>query len=199
MRIEKLHPNQIRVVVTEEDLQNLNISIDKLGTDSVELHSFLFKIMDRVQHETGFDPHDGQIMIQARASIDGMSILVTRVKTFNTKKEVIEKYKGAKPVIKNSAGKAYIYKFKNFDTLCMGLKGICGDVLWNTQLCRMDDEYYVIISTRADMEKMHLRFCEFCDEYKFPNMYADVIKEHGEIIAENDSLVNMVKKISELY
>ena len=52
MKIERLDSNQIKVVITEADLKKLDTSVDELRPNSLELHTFLFKIMEQVKIET---------------------------------------------------------------------------------------------------------------------------------------------------
>lgn len=199
MKIERLDANLIRVIVTEADLEKLDMSIEKLQPTSSELHMFLFKIMERIEMETGFNPYNGQIRVDARPSSDGVVLLVTKIGAKIDKKALREKYRNFKGVKKKENVKTRTYGFKEFSSFCSALKNISSELLWNSILYKMDNTYYFVISTKANIDKFHNVISEFCDEYKYPKMYSDILAEHGRIIAQNDTLVKMREEIAKLY
>ena len=79
MRIEKLNKDKIKVTLTTAELINLDIDVKRLSPDSKELHTFLFHIMETIREETGFNPYNGQVVVEATPSQDGISILVKRL------------------------------------------------------------------------------------------------------------------------
>lgn len=80
MHIERLEENKIKVTLTRADLLNMNIDINKLGSESTELNSFLFRLMERIREETGFNPYGGQVLMEAMPTVDGINIFVSKVK-----------------------------------------------------------------------------------------------------------------------
>ena len=79
MRIEKLNSNKVRVTLTGDDLVGFDINAERLSKNSAELHNFLFKIMDTVHKETGFNPHNGQVVVEAQSAGDGMTIVISKI------------------------------------------------------------------------------------------------------------------------
>ena len=79
MRIEKLNKDKIKVTLTTAELINLDIDVKRLSPDSKELQTFLFHIMETIREETGFNPYNGQVVVEATPSQDGISILVKRL------------------------------------------------------------------------------------------------------------------------
>ena len=79
MRIEKLNNDKIKVTLTTRDLTSLDVKIEQLRPDSRELHLFIFKIMERIQKETGFNPYNGQIVVEAMPEKDGIAIMVSKL------------------------------------------------------------------------------------------------------------------------
>ena len=72
MRIEKLNKDKIKVTLTTAELINLDIDVKRLSPDSKELHTFLFHIMETIREETGFNPYNGQVVVEATPSQDGI-------------------------------------------------------------------------------------------------------------------------------
>lgn len=79
MKIEKLNKDRIKVSLSSTDLYELDIDVKKLSPNSQELHSFLFQIMETIREETGFNPYNGQVVVEATPSTEGMDIMVSRV------------------------------------------------------------------------------------------------------------------------
>ena len=65
MKIEKIDSNHIKITVDSLDFDIFNIELSSLTPDSPQLHTFLFSMMQQAQHETGFNPYNGQILIEA--------------------------------------------------------------------------------------------------------------------------------------
>ena len=97
MRIERLNNDKIKVTLTTSDLVNLDIDMEQLTPDSRELHTFLFHIMETIREETGFNPYNGQVVVEASPSRDGMSIVVSRLNT-NSSRITRQQFKNASGV-----------------------------------------------------------------------------------------------------
>lgn len=198
MRIERMDINRIKVILTAEDLSSMNLSVDRLQPDSGELHAFMFKLMERVKCETGFNPYNGQIMIEAQPTLDGITLLVTRIGD-NNANSVRPKYKNVRAVKKKTIIKTGIYHFKEFNTLCGAFKTLDGDMLAKSALYRMNGEYYLVICTDLMFDDYHSLMSEFCDDYSYPTLYENMLREHGECIARGSGLTDMIDKIKKLY
>ncbi len=190
--------NRIKVILTAEDLDNMNLSLDRLTPDSGELHTFMFKLMERVKSETGFNPYNGQIMVEAHPTLDGITLLVTRIGDNNINVGR-PKYKNVRAVKKKVILKTGIYHFKKFEALCGAFKMLEKDMMAKSVLYRMSGEYYLVICTDLVFDEYHSLLSEFCDDYSYPPLYENVLREHGECIACDSGLTDMIDKIKKLY
>lgn len=119
MRIEKLNKDKIKVTLTTAELINLDIDVKRLSPDSKELHTFLFHIMETIREETGFNPYNGQVVVEATPSQDGISILVKRLNKGIKKitEEQFKKVVSVKPK-KKELGTECVFYFETFNDMC---------------------------------------------------------------------------------
>lgn len=80
MKIEKINDNQIRCILTREDLANRKIKLSELayGTDKAKL---LFRdMMQQAAYEFGFEANDIPLMIEAiPVSAESIVLIITKV------------------------------------------------------------------------------------------------------------------------
>ena len=92
MRIEKLNKDKIKVTLTTAELINLDIDIEKAFARFKKNYiHFLFHIMETMAGKKQvFNPYNGQVVVEATPSQDGISILVKRLN-----KGIKKNYRGA--------------------------------------------------------------------------------------------------------
>ncbi len=189
MKIERVDGNRsIRVLLTQNDLSEMNINIRTLTSDSPELHSFLFKVMDFIKEETGFNATSGQIVVEASPSDDGVVLTVTRVlperkvKKINPKNVRVKKKTGAKKM----------YRFADFKALSAYLCEARTDDLLQMKLFECADTFFAIT------DKTDYILTEFAQLLPPIGTNSIFLSEHGRIVAENENLVKMAEEIKKL-
>lgn len=200
MKIEQVADNKIEVTVTAKDLKNLDTELSSLKPDSPELQTFLFKIMEKVRNETGFNPSNGQIVVEASPSHEGIRLTITKLtKTMPTAKEIKKLFlKQSKPVIKRVIAKRNIYCFDSFNNLKDALLYVDIFSLRNGCLYQFRDTYYLAINAFDNFALANSVFMEFCDGELDTNKYTETfLAEHGLIIADNDKLITLSAGIKE--
>ena len=120
MRIEKLNKDKIKVTLTTAELINLDIDVKRLSPDSKELHTFLFHIMETIREETGFNPYNGQVVVEATPSQDGISILVKRLNK-GIKKITEEQFKLFRSSLKRKNWVRNVYFILKLLMICAAL------------------------------------------------------------------------------
>ena len=218
MRIEKLNENKIKVTLTSNDLNSYDINLQNLHHNSTELHSFLFKIMETIQKETGFNPYNGQVAVEAQSDGTGLSIVVSKIGTFN--QHITEKTKGKKKIkarIKDekasTAEKApvedyrclSVYYFDSFDVMCAAICEMEDSVnamsmlyKYENKYCYMLDLDELIVTDRAKLFRTVGVFSEFATGRLDGRMMGLHIKEHGKLIAEGEDLVTMARELQKI-
>ena len=193
MRIKQIASNHIEVTVTDGDLLSFDTDIESLTPDSPYLKNFLFKVMERVKNETGFDPKNGHILIEAQRSLDRIVFNIKRMGL--TREEKKKKYKGARPVIKRGKEKVYIYGFENFSDMTDALSKLDADVLLSASIYGFEEVYYCFFRTSEKnmyFDSVMREFCDAKDDFEFTE---SILCEHGKHIAVGSEVVTLIDGI----
>ncbi len=196
MRIEKLNNNKIKVTLTTMDLINLNIDVEQLAPDSKELHTFLFHIMETIKEETGFNPYNGQVIVEATPSQDGISILVSKIAGDAKKitKDDFKQARGVKAKVREASASKIFY-FTSFEDICMALAEVPSNTLAECLLYKLHDTYCFIVKKDTASSICHAVMTEFAVKSSESSMRGIHIREHGELIAQGSELVLMAKEL----
>lgn len=200
MRIEKLTGNRIRVTLTTADLTDMDINIRQLTPDSAELHSFLFYIMEAVREETDFNPYNGQVVVEATPSKDGISLIISKLGT--VKESALcgrhRKIAAIRPKIKNTPSYSGLYYFDNFDNLCEALTRLEDEALIDSRLYRLSNDYCLMLRNSRRFERSGYILSEFASGRSRYPMHAEHITEHWTLVAAGEKLRNMAGEITKL-
>lgn len=188
MRIERVEGNRkIRVVLSHDDLIDMKINIKTLTPDSPELHSFLFRIMEHVKRETGFNAVSGQIIVEASPYDGGMVLTVTKIDAPKpVTKRNLKSVRVRKKVYPDS-----VYRFWDFDALCTYLRITDADDAAQMRLYGYEGGYF---AATASQDK---RLAEFAERIH-AGTGEEFFYEHGKLIAEGEKLKNMAIGIKNL-
>ncbi len=189
MRIEKVEGNRkIRVLVTQDDLLEMNINISTLTPDSPELHSFLFRVMEYVKRETGFSAKNGQVMVEASPHEGGVALTVTKIAT----KKPIRKSDIKSIKVKKKIYPHRVYRFPSFDSLYRYFKIIDDATAAGMRLYLYRDMYFAVAAT-GDW-----RINEFTDRLPQTGIGERFLTEHAKLVADGKKLMNMIDGIKNL-
>lgn len=192
MRIEKIEGNKIRVTLFQEDLDCYHIDVKMLRPDSPQLHTFLFKIMEKVKRETGFNPYTGQIVVEAKPSPEGIVLVVTKISEHKPKA-----VKGAAGIrvraVKRARPKKRIYCFDSFLDLCGAFEHIQTELLG--RLYCTEDRFYLVSENGPDG---YDRLTEFGALIGHGRVTEAFLAEHGRLIAQGSGLREMAAYVKNL-
>lgn len=199
MRIERLDSNKIKVTLTTADLSNLDIDVQQLSMNSKELHTFLFHIMETIREETGFNPYNGQVVVEATPSNEGISILVSRMDAVRRKitRAEFNRSTSVKAKLKQETDSEIFY-FNSFNDMCYALGEIDSEGLRSGSLYKLNDSYCVIIGGECEKNRCLNILSEFAVRRSDSAMQREYIREHGKLIAENKNLVDMAMKMRQI-
>lgn len=195
MKIKQISNNHIEVTVTEGDLLLFDMDMESLTSNSPNLRTFLFSILERVKDKTGIDVKSGQVFIEARK--DENSIVFTIKRMGLTKEEKRKKYKNARPVIKPSVMRIHIYAFKKFADMSAALGYLDEDILLCASLYSFEDEYYCIFKCDCKFEKYDSVLSEFCIEKMQSGVIDAALCEYGKCIAVGEDVISLIRGIKE--
>lgn len=197
VQIEKENSNKIKVTLQPLDLREMNISIENLKPNSPQLNRFLYEIMEKVREETGFNPYNGQIVVEAVPRNEGIVLTVTRLEpaAAPTAKAAIKKGK-FKAVVKKQNEAKTVFFFDVFDDLCRALTMLSENTLKKSDYYSMGKSNILVICGAERMEKYILK--EYASSFKNSIVFESHLKEYAKHIAGGDKLVSMAKGIAEI-
>lgn len=198
MRIERLAVNRVRVTVTSAELEGFNMNVEQLRPNSRELHSFLFNIMETIREETDFNPYNGQVVVEAMPSSDGISIIVSKIHdgAVRIPHKTSGRIKSVTPHIKKSP--PAIFFFEETDDLCGALVRTDKKALLQGALYKDEKGYFLILKNIHRYPKSEGVLLEFASRQVRRKLQESFICEHCKLIAETEQLADMAKKIEEL-
>ena len=80
MRIEKVNENQIRCVLTREDLADRQIKLSELAYGSEKAKSLFKEMIQQANFEVGFDVDGFPLMVEAiPVSAESIILIITKV------------------------------------------------------------------------------------------------------------------------
>ena len=81
MRMEKVNDNQIRCIITQEDLKSQRVTIAELTTGSDKAKKFIVDMMKKAEAEFGFKTDNTPLMVEAiPISSESFMIVITNKK-----------------------------------------------------------------------------------------------------------------------
>lgn len=197
MRIEKLNNDKIKVTLTTRDLTSLDVKIEQLRPDSRELHLFIFKIMERIQKETGFNPYNGQIVVEAMPEKDGIAIMVSKLNNrFVNDKNRIKRIKAVRAV--GIKYRTRIFYFENMDSVIGALSLAQSELLLSGKLYKAEGYYCLVVNESEKFRQSINLISEYAIHRPEMKVSRVFLKEHAKLIAEKESLRNMAEGIKGL-
>ena len=204
LKIEKINKDRIMVTLTPTDLSDYNIDINALGPNSKELHSLLFNIMETIRAETGFNPYNGQVVVEATPHSGGVTLVVSKmgvnqariaIEEFKRNVKVTAKLKSAEKIEK---AKYATFYFDDFDNMSMSLARLSDDVLTDAALYKLDNIFCLTMRNREEHERTIDLINEFASEVSYNSLRYVFASEHGSIVADGEKLISMAQLIRSL-
>lgn len=218
MRIKQISCDKVSVYLTNEDLELFDISPDSLGPQSNDLHQFLFMLMETVKFETEFDPYNGQVIVEAKMTMDGLHLMISKLGGDNVHKITREEFKRARSVraVKSlkpleisgkgisapskakRAGKTGVFVFDGFRELESAILLVDDGTLGKSELYR-NGKRYALIGEITKNSRQHGILNEFAALYKMSDLLADDIREGWKSVAKHSALTDMVSELRKMH
>lgn len=202
MKFEKLSENKIRITLTIQDLAEKEIDFHVFMSNSIESQDILLDMLEQAKRETGFDPEDYNLRIEALAMADTNFIFtITKEVPEEKEKSKIPKRKFTikrKSVSPTSA--QAIYSFATFDDFCSFLRFLSESKLLvdvnkiadSISLYKYKNKYYLYInsihSEVVNKLKFYTGITEFAKYVSNSKVFASKLIECGDLIMKNNAL-----------
>lgn len=195
MRIEQIEINKIRVTLSCSELDEMNISLCTLNPDSPQLKCLIFKIMERVRHETKFNPYSGQIMIEAlKTNNIGVTFFLTKLPSKKTAAS------GRRVRVKRAAaagrtGQPSVFCFEDFEAFLAVCRHIAEpDTFSSCSLYEYKSSFYLTVPKPLSSAVLY----EFSEPCTKGSLSAELLKEHARHICSGKKLTSMICGIKQL-
>lgn len=209
MKIEKISENQIKFLLTNEDLKEREIKLTELAQGSEKAQDFFRDIMSEAMLDFGFDVTDTPLMIEAMPiASDSVMIIVSKVinevdvdrvlslnvKTLNERKFKQEGLIFMEPELIDNHHEQdnlniYIYSFKTLDEVMKISKKIAPKIGDRNELHKYNENYFLLIENPlTNMENLESVLCEYGQKHVSNVIAKCHLEEHGEVIIKNDAL-----------
>lgn len=200
MKFEKLSENKIRITLTVQDLAEKEIDFQVFMSNSVESQDILLDMLEEAKRETGFDPENYNLRIEALAMADTSFIFtitkeIPEEKTKLPKKKFTIKRKSVSPTSTQA-----IYSFSTFDDFCSFLQFLSESKLLEN-VSRIADsillyeykgKYYLYMNSIHSEIVNKIRFytsiTEFAKYVSNSKVFASKLVECGTLIMEHNAL-----------
>lgn len=219
MKIEQLSMNEVKVVLSHEEMESMNVDPNKFFSDSSLLRSFILNILQEIHRQTDFNPFHGNIKMEAMPEDDnGMSILLSKHGDVpyhvDTEKECIgvaraivcapsrvkpkRKIRSVKAVKADNKRKGVMsFVFNEFDDLCGAVSRINDETAIELELYKLNNVYVLLVPIMTKSLDNIAMIMEFASDVKRDLTY-EHIREHGTCIAKGNKMRSMAEGIKNL-
>lgn len=189
MKFEKLNDTKIKISVSMHDMEQNNVSIQNLFSNSESSQKLLQNILKMAENEIDFKVNDSKLLIEATLTSDEECIFII------TKLQEI--------FSKTPQNNNFIFKFDNFDNfinLCTFLNNFSDlnlkDFSQNFSLILYNNTYYLYDSNVENfsvlLDYMKNVFAEFGTNVSTSPGINGTLNEYGKVIFDNNAIIRCI-------
>lgn len=199
MKFEKLSENKIRITLTIQDLAEKEIDFHVFMSNSIESQDILLDMLEEAKRETGFDPENYDLRIEALAMAD-TSFIFTITKEIPDEKKLPKKKFTVKRKNLNPTSTQAIYSFASFDDFCSFLQFLkeskllanITNIADSILLYEYKGKYYLLMNSIhievVNKLKFYAGITEFAKYVNNSKVFASKLTECGNLIMEHNAL-----------
>lgn len=187
MKFEKITDAKIKIIISLQDMELNNLSVENVLSNSADSQKLIDKIISRAEEELGFHPDDSQLLVEA--------VIPSNEECIFTITKLLDD-KISFPTQNNS----FIYKFDSFDNftnLCSFLKNfsyLClKEISKNFSLIYYNNTYYLKYTetkySSIVVNYMKTLFEEFGKDVSHSTGIDGILNEYGKIIFDSNAIV----------
>lgn len=186
MRFEKLKPNKIKIVISNEDLLEWGVSAEAIASNRPETKEMFISLLRQAERETGFVCDNSRLVVEVSMTPADteLTLFVTRVSN-EEERAVFDKISAIKKVdkvnlhtLKKPLHNEVIFETDDFEAvidMCHRMRDYHGGAIYEYH-----DKYYIIAE-----RYLAARMSEFATESK--SEFIPVIKEHATPVCERNA------------
>lgn len=200
MKFEKLSDTKIRITVTIQDLIEKDIDFHVFMSNSLESQDILLDMLDEAKKQTGFDPEDYNLKIEALALADSDFIFtITKIIPDEKGKIAKRKFKVKRKNV-DSGSTQTVYSFNCFEDFCSFVQFLkdsslmenIKNVAESIVLYTYKEKYYLLMSNVcvdvANQLKFYSSITEFAKHVTNSKVFASKLQECGKVLIAHNAL-----------
>lgn len=186
LKIELLDDKTVKVVLSNSDMMNFNLTYDEMDYKNPETKRVILTLVERIKKEVQIDISSGKLFIEAFPYADGGCILYVNLIDINNKSRPnAKRYKA-------SFDTPIIYSFNDIDALGHMSKRMLqrySHIILKNSLYHYKEKYFLFIYTYFKMdEQLSYILNEYGRYYGKGAISSAIIKEHAKEILANEAL-----------
>lgn len=187
MKIEKISPNEIVLIYTKEDLNDLGIDIDKYYDDSQKI---CWDLIEAAEIEETFFDEDSKTMIEAMATGDGgLRIKLKRIPLNAKSKKIKKKHR------RNTDLFPLIYEFDDFERVIYSVKQIRYDFSGVGSLFKLEENYFLMLNSISENAALSadIKLCEYGNKISNSKIFEGKLKEYGDVLIKDTAVFDLAE------
>lgn len=198
MKFEKINENQMRVILSIQDLEDNDISLHDFMSNTLESQDLFFDMLEEAEEKIGFKTKNCQVRIEALAMTDDNFVLtITKVKPDISKKRSHNTKNKPKPIAKRKSNNleqtCLIYKFSSFDDYCYFIEFLVKNNLVSS--FKVAEKIYLYSYNNS----FYLTLCNLNTEYENISKFYTVITEFGSYVTNPDIFIHRLNESGTLF
>lgn len=190
MKFEKLTDTKIKIILSLQDMESNNLSVENVLSNSTDSQKLLDLIINRAEKELGFKPDDSQLLVEAVVPSNDECIF-TITKLLDDQ------------ICYSQQGNTFIFKFDCFDdfiNLCNFLNNfsyLClKEISKNFSLIYYNNTYYLkFVETEYSsivIDYIKTLFEEFGKDVSHSAGIDGILNEYGKIIYSKNAILKCI-------
>lgn len=205
MRIEKVNENKIKVFVNREDSRAWNVNIKKLTDNAPEAQDLFWFAMKQAEKDVAFVADGAQLLVEVMPSTiaDGFVMTISKISNETELNEALAKgthtrIRSSEVRVKKKSKMAlpvYIYKFEDFEDLCMAMERVNGAFYGRSSLYKYQKDFYMYMMPFDNFMFFEVEniLLDFAHKVSDAQKFLGYLNEHAQIMIQ-ESAAEMVSQ-----
>lgn len=186
MRIERVTQNQIKITLSNQDMKEWDISVERLTKHPDETRALIWSILQQAEAEEGFLAEGAQLMVEAMHKNDGFAMMVTRLEDGDA--DVRPRLRREARIRRKKPPESLlIYCFDRFDVMLGACGAIENHFVGHSKLYKHQEQYYLVLDVVNEFLSVDLALMlsEYGDKMPDSAVFRGYLGEYGrELISE---------------
>ena len=190
MKFEKLNDTKIKIIISSQDMESNNLSIENVLSNSADSQKFLDTLIKEAESTLGFNPDDSQLLVEA--------VVPSNEECIFTITKLLDD-----PKCYNHHCNSFIFKFNCFDdfiNLCTFLNNfsyLClKEISKDFSLIYYNNTYYLRFTeteySTIVIDYIKTLFEEFGKDVSFSAGIDGILNEYGKVLFSKNAIIKCI-------